>query len=71
MPRPIALTLALAVMAAALPGLVTDFADAATHDGRWSVLTITEKGTCDRAYRYELRIANGKVSYAGDDAFDL
>ena len=35
-------------------------------DGHWSVLVITERGDCDRAYRYALRVANGHVSYDGD-----
>lgn len=40
-------------------------AQAAPHDGRWSVLVITEKGNCDQAYRYEVAVGDGKVSYAG------
>ena len=34
------------------------------YDGLWSVLIITEKGTCDRGYRYPLRIARGRVNHA-------
>ncbi len=34
------------------------------YDGYWSVLIITEKGTCDRAYRYPIRIWRGKVNHA-------
>jgi len=40
-------------------------AQAAPHDGRWSVLVITEQGNCDQAYRYEVAVADGKVNYAG------
>lgn len=40
-------------------------------DGRWSVVIETQRGNCDRAYRYGLRIQNGNVSYAGDAAFDI
>jgi hypothetical protein len=40
-------------------------------DGRWSVVVETERGNCDRAYRYGLLIENGNVSYAGDSAFDI
>jgi len=40
-------------------------------DGRWSVVIETEHGSCDRAYRYGLLIQNGKVSYAGDSAFEI
>jgi hypothetical protein len=32
-------------------------------DGVWSVLIITEKGTCDRGYRYPIRIVRGKVGH--------
>jgi hypothetical protein len=32
-------------------------------DGAWSVLIVTDHGTCDRAYRYALRINDGRVSY--------
>jgi hypothetical protein len=37
-----------------------------SFDGAWSVLIVTDAGGCDRAYRYALRIANGRISY--DDA---
>jgi hypothetical protein len=33
-------------------------------DGLWSVLIITEKGTCDRGYRYAVRIRGGRVGHA-------
>jgi len=44
---------------------------AAAQDGTWSVLIITEKGDCDRAYRYAVKIANGQVSYQGDASIDM
>ncbi len=31
-------------------------------DGLWSVLIVTEKGDCDRGYRYPIRIARGALS---------
>jgi hypothetical protein len=34
-------------------------------DGSWSVAIITNAGTCDRAYRYGLRIAEGQLHYDG------
>jgi hypothetical protein len=40
-------------------------------DGRWSVLLETEKGECDRAYRYPVAIENGVVRYAGDAGFNV
>lgn len=52
--------LLLAVAGAKSPAL------AAPHDGNWSVLIITEKGDCDRAYRYPLAVAGGQVRYTGE-----
>jgi hypothetical protein len=50
-------------------GTLTTTAPAADKfDGAWSVVVITDAGTCDRAYRYGVRIENGKVHYAGGDA---
>jgi hypothetical protein len=43
----------------------------AAFNGMWSVLIITDDGPCDRAYRYPVRIANGRVSYAGQADFDV
>jgi hypothetical protein len=34
-------------------------------DGNWSVLIVTERGTCDRAYRYGISIRSGQVIYEG------
>ncbi len=44
---------------------------AAVRDGTWSVLIITEKGECDRGYRYKVKVANGRISYAGDAGIDM
>src|SRR6516165_11625653 len=54
-----------AVLVAILGGLwASQHAIAGTsYDGAWSVLIITDHGTCDRAYRYALRIADGRVYY--------
>ena len=41
------------------------------HDGNWSVLVVTESGTCDRAYRYPVRVENGAVRYEGEAGIDL
>jgi hypothetical protein len=46
-------------------------AQAATYDGEWSVLIVTEKGGCDRAYRYPLKITNGVVTYGGSNNFNV
>ena len=41
------------------------------YDGLWSVLIVTEKGDCDRGYRYPIRITRGVLSNAGDSAFSI
>jgi hypothetical protein len=38
---------------------------APNYDGVWSVVIMTDKGTCDRAYRYPIRIQNGSVLAEG------
>jgi hypothetical protein len=43
-------------------------APAISFDGRWSVVIITDAGSCDRAYRYGVRISGGRISYEGDSA---
>ncbi len=40
-------------------------------DGTWSVVIVTEKGDCDRAYRYPIRIINGSLANAGSASFDI
>ena len=37
------------------------------HDGRWSIEVITEKGECDRAYRYSVLVENGEARYGGSE----
>src|SRR5215471_8218195 len=37
-------------------------------DGRWSVLIITDAGSCDRSYRYGVVVSRGRISYAGDSS---
>lgn len=52
--------------AAAVLSLLAPAAQAGTRfDGTWSVEVITEKGECDRAYRYPIAIEEGRVRYAG------
>ena len=41
------------------------------YDGLWSVSIVTEKGDCDRGYRYPIRISNGTLANAGDSAFTI
>jgi hypothetical protein len=44
---------------------------ATAFDGDWSVIIMTQSGSCDRAYRYGVRIANGDVLYDGGGPVDL
>lgn len=41
------------------------------YDGNWSVLIVTERGTCDRGYRYGVSIRNGRVFYEGSAAVNV
>ena len=34
-----------------------------SSDGRWSVVIITDAGTCDRSYRYGLVVSHGRIYY--------
>ena len=61
---------ALVLAATALP-VSAPAAAKSNFDGTWSVLIVTQKGTCDRAYRYPVKIDNGSVGYAGDAAFTV
>ena len=40
-------------------------------DGSWSVQVVTERGDCDRAYRYAVVVENGRVRYGGQEAFQV
>jgi len=40
-------------------------------DGTWSVEVVTEKGDCDRAYRYSVIVENGRARYGGREQFDV
>jgi hypothetical protein len=71
--RPIAVATAFAAFAIlAATELASAPASARSNfDGQWSVLIVTQKGTCDRAYRYPVKIDNGSVGYAGDSSFTV
>ena len=71
--RPAAVLAAFGFMslAAAPASSGTIAASRATFDGQWSVLIVTEKGRCDRAYRYPVKIENGAVGYAGTASFNI
>src|SRR5437763_16202181 len=41
---------------------------AGSYDGKWSVEVITDKGTCDRVYRWSLGMQGGHVIDVGEVA---
>jgi hypothetical protein len=63
--------IATAAILAASTAPASATALAKNFDGQWSVLIVTQKGTCDRAYRYPVKIDNGLVGYAGDASFTV
>jgi hypothetical protein len=66
-------TFRTAISCAALLAAAASPASAAprSFDGKWSVLIVTDQGTCDRAYRYGVSIVNGKLLYTGDAAVNV
>lgn len=54
------------VAAATLSATAASATARTIYDGRWSVLIITDRGNCDRGYRYSIDISNGIVHYSGD-----
>ena len=71
--RPLSAAAAVAIVAfSTLPASPAPMsAGKPSFDGAWSVLIVTEKGTCDRAYRYPVKIENGAVGYAGSASFTV
>jgi hypothetical protein len=60
------------IAAAALSCIVATPAVArSAYDGTWSVVIITDRGECDRAYRYSVNVRNGFVTYGGDLSVNL
>ena len=62
----IAALLGLGLVAASAPVQATG-----NFDGKWSVVVVTEKGDCDRAYRYPIDIRNMTLVNAGNSSFDI
>ena len=66
-------TITSSIISGALFAIVAASATVATtasyavpaYDGLWSVSIVTEKGDCDRGYRYPIRIQNGLLANAG------
>ena len=65
------LLVALCAAAAPLLAASAPASAQAAFNGTWSVLIMTDKGPCDRAYRYPVRVTDGRVSYAGQADFDV
>src|SRR5438105_1189008 len=59
-----------AIMAGTIVASTASFA-VPRYDGLWSVSIVTEKGDCDRGYRYPVRISNGTLANAGDTMFTI
>jgi hypothetical protein len=65
------LVLAPLIFAGALTMAPQRPARAASFDGTWSVVVITESGTCDRAYRYPVRVVKGQIKYEGEAGINI
>jgi hypothetical protein len=65
------IVLAGALAAAAASAVSVPAVARTAYDGAWSVLIITDRGQCDRAYRYGLQIINGNVVYDGGGPINL
>src|ERR1700681_185210 len=61
----------IAISFAGALGAAAPAAATANFDGLWSVVIVTEKGTCDRAYRYPVRITNGAVLNDGPSLINV
>src|ERR1700728_4397035 len=59
------------VVAAATTVTATSTFALPRYDGLWSVSIVTEKGDCDRGYRYPIRISNGTLANGGSDPFTI
>ncbi len=40
-------------------------------DGNWSVEVLTEKGECDKAYRFPVIVQNSRARYGGSESFNV
>ena len=55
--------LAIPLTAASAAPTVRAAPSVTQFNGTWSVSIVTDSGSCDRGYRYALRIANGRIYY--------
>ena len=67
----VALAFTATAVSAAPAGKANKGGDVRVFDGKWSIEVITERGDCDRAYRYGIRIENGEARYDGGTDFDV
>lgn len=65
MSRPIAVPLILAACVVPAASAVRHASASDRFDGTWSVEIITDLGTCDRAYRYPVRVDQGRARIVG------
>ncbi len=65
-----AIAIAGTIMATAIITPTASFA-VPRYEGLWSVSIVTEKGDCDRGYRYPIRISNGLLANAGNSVFTI
>jgi hypothetical protein len=64
-------TCALLTATASFAASATSNAAVPRYDGVWSVSIVTEKGDCDRGYRYPIRISKGVLANGGADFFTV
>jgi hypothetical protein len=64
-------TCALLTVTASFAASATSNAAVPRYDGVWSVSIVTEKGDCDRGYRYPIRISKGLLANGGSDPFTI
>lgn len=57
--RSVPLAFAAAVLFAGSPG------QAASFDGPWTVIIVTQSGNCDAAYSFPLQVSGGRIVSAG------
>lgn len=70
-PRIVRTLAAFSVCLTCFPLTTTPAKALPAYDGLWSVLIVTEKGACDRGYRYPIRITRGVLTNAGDSSFTI
>jgi hypothetical protein len=66
--RPVILSIPF-VLLTTLPGATR--ASPASFDGAWSVVVVTDAGSCERSTRYGVRIIGGRVVYDGGSGVAL